>query len=96
MRRSIYITYQRGDYTGKSYWWCESPLSAISGFHRYMQRKLKHKHDSYRITKITHSYNDANNNPINSDFDVPGGPNPVLCLDGSLRTVEQSEIAYSF
>ena len=93
MKRSIYIEYTCGDKKGRSHWWVESPLSAISGFHRYMQRKLHKPHDGYRMTRIVHSYRDANDIDINSDFDVPGGPNPVLCLDGQLRDERQTELA---
>lgn len=82
MKRCITIFYERqsrpGPTLGWRHFWVKRADSAIADLHQILQRSEGWPHDSYRLTRITHSYKGPAGEDIASDFDLPGGPNPDL------------------
>jgi hypothetical protein len=76
MNRSIYVEYESGGRKGSRKFWCATPLSALSGMAYYLQVKLKKKPGDYKITRVYQSYIGGDGLNHDSDFDLPGGPNP--------------------
>lgn len=79
MNRAIFIEYESaGKRLGPVKFWAATPVTAINQFHSYMQHERKRSPDDYRMVRVFHSYTGGDNEVHNSDFDLPGGPNPAL------------------
>ena len=97
MNRSIHVEYSSGDKSGSVKFWCPTPLSAIGSFHRYCQCERKKKPDEYRITRIYQSYIGGDGLNHDSDFDLPGGPNPVVaCRDRPEAEAVEEQATFGF
>jgi hypothetical protein len=91
MNRAIHIEYESGGKKGQKKFWCATPLSAISGFQYYCQQKLGKKPSDYKITRIFHNYIGGDGLWHESDFDLPGGPNPDVNKKEQ-KPAEQTEL----
>jgi hypothetical protein len=91
MNRAIHIEYESCGKKGQKKFWCSGPLSAISGFHYYMQDKLKKKPGEYRMARIYDHYVGGDGLWHASDFDLPGGPNPDVNKTEQ-KPAEQTEL----
>jgi hypothetical protein len=104
--RLFYIDYTRA---GKSQVYVATvatPVAALDRFHTHQQIDLQHKPTDYKILRLYFEYHaersaepslspeDWNSTYIQSDFDLPQGPNPVLVKDKAKPTEE--ETAFSF
>lgn len=62
-----------------------SPESALTEFHSYMQKRANHTHDSYVVVGLFDTYADISRNQIKRDYPIKETSNPDLTIKRKIK-----------
>lgn len=96
--RAYWVHNNHPDVTNRLDLECAEPATALRHAHRRIQVERKVKPDDYRLTRLAHAYlangHNIKDGIIESNFDIPAGPNVDLRKSPAKQTQSNDEMPF--